>query len=148
MRRNRFTAIAGMLAFAAPQMAHAQNEATSIEIPPPSTTDNVAATSPAQTRPAPVNEVAPESAPASAAQESTPVPAPAPSAPVEVIEAPEIINPYANSYNELLPIDAEEDEGFDDWGLLGLLGLIGLFGLRRRDRIVYAERLDGIDRRH
>ncbi len=146
MRLNRFTAIAGMLAFAVPQMAHAQNEATSIEIPPPSTTDNVAAASPAQARPAPVNEVAAEPVPA--AQEPTPVPAPPPSAPGEGIEAPEIINPYANSYNELLPIDGEEDEGFDDWGLLGLLGLIGLFGLRRRDRIVYAERLDGIDRRH
>lgn len=28
----------------------------------------------------------------------------------------------------------EEDQGFDDWGLLGLLGLGGLAGLLRRDR--------------
>ncbi len=27
----------------------------------------------------------------------------------------------------------EEDEGFDDWGLLGLLGLAGLAGLRKRE---------------
>lgn len=27
----------------------------------------------------------------------------------------------------------EEDEGFDDWGLLGLLGLLGLAGLRRNE---------------
>lgn len=48
-------------------------------------------------------------------------------------------NPYANSYNELLPLEVEEDEGFDDWGLLGLLGLLGLFGLKRRERLVYVE---------
>ena len=29
-------------------------------------------------------------------------------------------------------VDDEEDEGFDDWGLLGLLGLAGLAGLLRR----------------
>lgn len=28
---------------------------------------------------------------------------------------------------------ADDDEGFDDWGLLGLLGLLGLAGLTRRD---------------
>ena len=27
----------------------------------------------------------------------------------------------------------EEDEGFDDWGLLGLLGLAGLAGLMKRN---------------
>ncbi|MDP8916578.1 MAG: WGxxGxxG-CTERM domain-containing protein, partial [Pseudomonadota bacterium] len=29
---------------------------------------------------------------------------------------------------------AEDEGGFDDWGLLGLLGLAGLLGLRRGDR--------------
>jgi hypothetical protein len=28
----------------------------------------------------------------------------------------------------------DQDEGFDDWGLLGLLGLAGLMGRKRRDR--------------
>ena len=32
-----------------------------------------------------------------------------------------------------VPAVTEENEGFDDWGLLGLLGLIGLAGLRRKD---------------
>jgi MYXO-CTERM domain-containing protein len=52
-------------------------------------------------------------------------------------------NPYANSYNELLPLPVTqvEDDGFDDWGLLGLPGLLGLLGLRRRpERVVYVER--------
>jgi hypothetical protein len=31
------------------------------------------------------------------------------------------------------PAAAEQNQGFDDWGLLGLLGLIGLAGLRRKD---------------
>ena len=31
------------------------------------------------------------------------------------------------------PAAAEQNQGFDDWGLLGLLGLIGLAGLRRND---------------
>lgn len=31
------------------------------------------------------------------------------------------------------PAAAEEDSGFDDWGLLGLLGLAGLAGLKRRE---------------
>lgn len=29
------------------------------------------------------------------------------------------------------PVETEEDEGFDEWGLLGVLGLAGLLGLRR-----------------
>ena len=29
-------------------------------------------------------------------------------------------------------VATEEDDGFDDWGLLGLLGLLGLAGLLRR----------------
>ena len=37
------------------------------------------------------------------------------------------------------PIAAEEDEGFDDWGLLGLLGLAGLAGLMRRPHPVVHE---------
>lgn len=57
----------------------------------------------------------------------------------------EPVNPYANSYNETLPLEMEEDRRFDDWGLLGLLGLLGLFGLRRgRDRIVYVEQAETI----
>ena len=28
----------------------------------------------------------------------------------------------------------DDDEGFDDWGLLGLLGLAGLLGRKRNDR--------------
>lgn len=32
------------------------------------------------------------------------------------------------------PVVEEEDEGFDDWGLLGLLGLAGLAGLMKRER--------------
>ena len=31
------------------------------------------------------------------------------------------------------PAVEEDDDGFDDWGLLGLLGLAGLLGLKRRD---------------
>ena len=31
------------------------------------------------------------------------------------------------------PAATEEDDGFDDWGLLGLLGLAGLAGLKRRE---------------
>ena len=27
----------------------------------------------------------------------------------------------------------EDDNGFDEWGLLGLLGLAGLLGLKRKD---------------
>jgi hypothetical protein len=37
------------------------------------------------------------------------------------------------------PLDENDDEGFDDWGLLGLVGLLGLLGLggrRRNDRVV------------
>lgn len=30
-------------------------------------------------------------------------------------------------------VEEEEDEGFDDWGLLGLLGLLGLAGLRKNE---------------
>ena len=30
----------------------------------------------------------------------------------------------------------QEDEGFDEWGLLGLLGLAGLAGLRRKEEPV------------
>jgi len=38
------------------------------------------------------------------------------------------------------PLDVDEDEGFDDWGLLGLLGLAGLLGLRRQpDRHVVVD---------
>ena len=37
------------------------------------------------------------------------------------------------------PVAAEEDEGFDDWGLLGLLGLAGLAGLLRRPQPVVHE---------
>lgn len=77
--------------------------------------------------------------------------APPVAAPQPVPE-PEIINPYANSYNDLLPITEEEQaaegaEAFNYWNLLGLLGLLGLFGLRRRDRVVYAERIDPVGRR-
>jgi MYXO-CTERM domain-containing protein len=32
------------------------------------------------------------------------------------------------------PIDENDDEGFDDWGLLGLIGLVGLAGLAGRRR--------------
>lgn len=32
------------------------------------------------------------------------------------------------------PLDENDDDGFDDWGLLGLLGLIGLAGLTGRKR--------------
>lgn len=35
--------------------------------------------------------------------------------------------------------DAEDDDGFDDWGLLGLLGLAGLAGLFRRPQPVVHE---------
>jgi hypothetical protein len=41
------------------------------------------------------------------------------------------------------PLDENDDEGFDDWGLLGLVGLLGLAGLggRRRDDVrVYDDR--------
>lgn len=44
--------------------------------------------------------------------------------------------------------DADDEGGFDDWGLLGLLGLLGLAGLRRQpDRVVTREerRADRID---
>lgn len=39
----------------------------------------------------------------------------------------------AGAQEETQPVAAEEDNGFDDWGLLGLLGLLGLAGLRRRE---------------
>jgi MYXO-CTERM domain-containing protein len=45
------------------------------------------------------------------------------------------------------PIDENDDEGFDDWGLLGLLGLVGLAGLKRRDDRVVAVRDDHVARR-
>ena len=32
--------------------------------------------------------------------------------------------------------DMDDDDGFDDWGLLGLLGLAGLLGRNRKDRTV------------
>jgi hypothetical protein len=32
--------------------------------------------------------------------------------------------------------DMNDDDGFDDWGLLGLLGLAGLMGRGRKDRTV------------
>ena len=32
------------------------------------------------------------------------------------------------------PLDENDDEGFDDWGLLGLVGLVGLAGLAGRKR--------------
>lgn len=78
---------------------------------------------------------------------AAPAPAPAPSETIVTTTTPVTVppiddplnNPYANSYNELLPLEPEEDRGFDDWGLLGLLGLFGLFGLRRRERLVYVE---------
>jgi MYXO-CTERM domain-containing protein len=77
----------------------------------------------------------------------SPAPAPAPRETIVTTTTPVAVppiddplsNPYANSYNELLPLEPEEDRGFDDWGLLGLLGLFGLFGLRRRERLVYVE---------
>jgi hypothetical protein len=34
----------------------------------------------------------------------------------------------------------DDDDGFDDWGLLGLLGLAGLMGRKRRDRDVVETR--------
>jgi MYXO-CTERM domain-containing protein len=94
---------------------------------------------------------------APAATETPPAPAPAPAAPVTervitTTTAPELVlpppqepvsNPYANGYNEVLPLEPEDDGGFNDWGLLGLLGLLGLFGLAgRRERIVYVERAE------
>ena len=45
------------------------------------------------------------------------------------------------------PVDENDDEGFDDWGLLGLLGLVGLAGLKRRDDRVVAVRDDNVARR-
>lgn len=35
---------------------------------------------------------------------------------------------------ELAQAVEEDDDGFDDWGLLGLLGLLGLAGLAGRNR--------------
>jgi len=32
------------------------------------------------------------------------------------------------------PVDDNDEEGFDDWGLLGLLGLVGLAGLAGNKR--------------
>jgi MYXO-CTERM domain-containing protein len=34
---------------------------------------------------------------------------------------------------------AQDDGGFDDWGLLGLLGLAGLAGLRRPKSVVHED---------
>jgi MYXO-CTERM domain-containing protein len=76
---------------------------------------------------------------------TTTTPAPTVTTPDLSLPPLEPVNPYANSYNETLPLEIEEDRGFDDWGLLGLLGLLGLFGLRRgRERIVYVERAETI----
>ncbi|HEV2529372.1 MAG TPA: WGxxGxxG family protein [Thermomicrobiales bacterium] len=41
-------------------------------------------------------------------------------------------SPATNAVSEA----TNEDEGFDDWGLLGLLGLAGLAGLLRRPQPV------------
>lgn len=39
------------------------------------------------------------------------------------------------------PLDENDDDGFDDWGLLGLLGLGGLAGRNRRtDGCTYDDR--------
>ncbi|HUR19806.1 MAG TPA: WGxxGxxG family protein [Vicinamibacterales bacterium] len=32
-------------------------------------------------------------------------------------------------------VDRDDDEGFDNWGLLGLLGLAGLLGRKRREDV-------------
>ena len=39
---------------------------------------------------------------------------------------------YVAAQEEVTDPVTEEDEGFDDWGLLGLLGLAGLAGLLKR----------------
>lgn len=129
-----------LLAFA-PAAGLAQNE----------TVQANSATSAATAAPAPAPEPDPVPPPPARAEPSAPaatatdtiVTTTTTSAPPADIALPplEPVNPYANSYNGLEPLLVEEEQGFDDWGLLGLLGLIGLFGLRRgRERIVYVER--------
>ena len=107
---------------------------------------------PADPAPEPEPEPAPEPTP-----RDTRPPAPQPSEPIVTtvpVSPPPVTtvepfpdaagNPYANAYNELLPLEEEEEEGFD-WGLLGLIGLLGLLGLaRRRERLVYVERGDRV----
>lgn len=63
------------------------------------------------------------------------------STPTEGVEAPTEIATTATS-----TVDEEEDEGFDDWGLLGLLGLAGLAGLRaRQSRVVEPARTERVE---
>ncbi|MBA3678198.1 MAG: WGxxGxxG-CTERM domain-containing protein [Sphingosinicella sp.] len=123
----KITVVAAVIALASPAIAQNNVSETAVVDPAepagPTTTD-VALPPPAPT-------------PAPTTSETVVTTTPAPVT-VPPLEDP-LDNPYANSYNELLPLETEEDRGFDDWGLLGLLGLFGLFGLRRRERLVYVE---------
>ncbi|MDQ3140258.1 MAG: hypothetical protein M3Q15_05985 [Pseudomonadota bacterium] len=86
------------------------------------------------------NDTPMSSEPAPATAPATPSVTTTPQVVTSVEPVPETLeNPYANSYNVLLPLEEEREQGFDDWGLLGLLGMLGLFSLRRRDRVVYRE---------
>lgn len=141
-------AAAALFAFA-PAAASAQNNSIQGNVTAPA-----ASTPPVGNTPPPVETEAPEPAAAPAPQAETAAPPPVTSETVvTTTEIPDIalppveepVNPYANSYNELEPLMVEEDQGFDDWGLLGLLGLIGLLGLRRgRERVVYVERAETV----
>jgi hypothetical protein len=47
-----------------------------------------------------------------------------------------------NTADQTMPRDHDDDDGFDDWGLLGLLGLAGLMGRKRQDIDVVETRRD------
>lgn len=104
---------------------------------------NVTAAPAPPQEPVPDSEPLPVERPAPSPDASEPIVTTVPVAVPTAEPLPELPpNPYANSYNEFLPLEENEEEGFP-WGLLGLLGLVGLFGLAgRRERVVYVERAD------
>lgn len=140
MTKTHLTGAAAAAIFALmPAMAIAQNEAVQANV------STSVVTPPEAVAPEPAPTATPSAEPLPPATTGTVVTtAPDVSTPDIVLpplEGP--INPYANSYNELLPLEIEEEERGFDWGLLGLLGLLGLFGMSRsRERVVYVERAD------
>lgn len=141
--KSTFAGAAALALFAvAPAMA--QNETVPANVYSPAPNTAPATTSPAEDQTDRAADPAPSIEPA--------IPAPTTGTVATTTTTPDLalppvepVNPYANSYNELEPLMVEEDQGFDDWGLLGLLGLLGLFGLRRgHERVVYVERAETV----
>ena len=49
-------------------------------------------------------------------------------------------SPVMAQTTDPVEIDVDDDDGFDDWGLLGLLGLAGVMGRKRDHRDVVEPR--------